>query len=430
MTTHFVKKLTVAAGAGLLAAGIGVPAAVADDVADFYKGKIVTLYVGYSAGGGYDVYSRTLARHIGRHIPGNPSVVVKNRPGAGSLVLTNEVYNTLPQDGTVIANVGRGMPTEPLLGNTKARFDGRKFLWLGSMNNEVSVCAVWHTVPVNFWQDLIQRGAIMGGTGAGADTDTFPQILNNIFGTKMKLVTGYPGGNDINFAIERGELEGRCGWSWSSVVSTRGEWLKDEKIKIVLQMSTQKHAALPNVPLVMDFATTKQEEQVLKLIYARQVWGRPYMAGPGVPKARGEALRTAFAATMKDEKFRAEAKKQKLELEWVEGKAVEQGIAELYEFPKEVVAAAAKAQTDKSRIEISKAVIPIESSKGKITAIGGGGRNVSWEGDGKKGKVRVSGSGTELLVGGQKGKRDSLKVGMECAFTYQGSSAKKIDCGG
>jgi tripartite-type tricarboxylate transporter receptor subunit TctC len=429
MTTHFVKTLTVAAGAGLLAVGVAVPAAVADEIADFYKGKIVTLYVGYSAGGGYDVYSRTLARHIGRHIPGNPSVVVKNRPGAGSLVLANEVYNTLPQNGTVIANVGRGMPTEPLLGNKKARFDGRKFYWLGSMNNEVSVCAVWHTVPVNFWQDLIQRGAIMGGTGAGADTDTFPQILNNIFGTKMKLVTGYPGGNDINFAIERGELEGRCGWSWSSVVSTRGEWLKDEKIKIILQMSTQKHADLPNVPLVMDFATTKQEEQVLKLIYARQVWGRPYMAGPGVPKARGEALRAAFAATMKDEKFRAEAKKQKLELEWVDGKTVEQGIAELYEFPKEVVAAAAKAQTDKSRIEISKAVIPVETSKGKITALGGGGRNVSWEGGGKKGKVRVSGSGTELLVGGKKGKRDDLKVGMECAFTYQGSSAKKIDCG-
>ena len=427
---HSLKRLSLTAVAGILALGITAPVAVADDVADFYKGKTVTMYVGYSAGGGYDVYSRTLARHIGRHLPGNPTIVVKNRPGAGSLVLANEVYNTLPQDGSVIANFGRGMPTEPLLGNKKARFDGRKFFWLGSMNNEVSVCVVWHTVPVNFWQDLIDRGAIMGGTGAGADTDTFPLILNNLFGTKMKLVTGYPGGNDINFAIERGELEGRCGWSWSSVVSTRAEWLKEEKVKILLQMSTQKHPDMPNVPLVMDFAKTRQEEQVLKLIYARQVWGRPYMAGPRIPKARGAALRAAFAATMKDERFLAEAKKQKLEVAWVDGKQVQEGIAELYEFPKEVVAAAARAQTDKSRIEISKAVIPIETSKGKITALGGGGRNVSWEGDGKKGKIRVSGSGTELLVGGKKSKRGGLKVGMECSFTYQGSSAKKIDCAG
>ena len=422
------KKIALLAGASVMTALMAAPPVSADAVSDFYKRKRITLYVGYSPGGGYDRYSRTLARHMTRHIPGKPRIVVKNRPGAGSMILTNEVYNSLPQDGTVIANAGRGMPTEPLLGNNEAKFDGRKFQWLGSMNNEVSVCVVWHTVPVNFWQDLINRGAIMGGTGAGSDTDTFPLVLNNIFGTKMKLVTGYPGGNDINFAMERGELEGRCAWSWSSVKSTRAQWLKDEKIKILLQMSTAKHPELPDVPFVMDFATNKKDLQILKLIYARQLWGRPYMVGPGVPKARVAALQNAFVKTMTDKKFLKDSKRQKLELAWVDGKTVQKAIEELYAFPKEVIAAAAKATSDRSNIQITKAVIPIETASGKITRVRSGGRRVSWAGGGKKGKLRVSGRRTKITLAGKKAKRKVLKVGMACKFTYQGSSAKKIDC--
>lgn len=423
-----VKKLALYAGAGVMTALMAAPPVSADAVSDFYKRKRITIYVGFSPGGGYDRYSRTLARHLGRNIPGKPRMVVKNRPGAGSMILTNEIYNSLPQDGSVIGNIGRGMPTEPLLGNKEAKFDGRKFHWIGSMNNEVSVCVVWHTVPVNFWQDLTSRGAVMGGTGAGADTDTFPLVLNNILGTKMKLVTGYPGGNDINFAMERGELEGRCAWSWSSVKSTRGKWLKDDKIKILLQMSTAKHPELPDIPFVMDFATSKADQQVLKMIYARQLWGRPYMLGPGVPKARADAVKAAFVATMKDPKFLKDAKKQKLELAWIDGDRVQKGIEELYEFPPEVVKAAAKATSDRSQIQISKAVIPIETASGKITQVRRGGRRVSWAGDGKKGKLRVSGRRTKVTVAGNKAKRSALKEGMNCKFTYQGSSAKNIDC--
>jgi tripartite-type tricarboxylate transporter receptor subunit TctC len=426
---NILSRLALTGGAAVLAFGIAAPpVAIAGEVEDFYKRKRITLYVGYSPGGGYDRYSRTLARHMGRNIPGKPRIIVKNRPGAGSMIITNEIYASLPQDGTVIGNVGRGMPTEPLLGNKEAKFDGRKFQWLGSMNNEVSVCVVWHTVPVNFWADLLDRGAIMGGTGAGSDTDTFPLVLNNLFGTKMKLVTGYPGGNDINFAMERGELEGRCGWSWSSVVSTRPQWLKDDKIKILLQMSIAKHPNLPDVPFVMDFATTKKQLQILKLIYARQLWGRPYMVGPGVPKARVEALQAAFIKTMKDKKFLKDAKRQKLELAWVDGPRVQRAIEELYSFPEDVIAGAAKASTDRSRITITKAVIPIMTAAGKITRIRSGGRRVSWKGDGKKGKLRVSGSRTKVTIAGNKAKRKLLKVGMSCKFTYQGSSAKKIDC--
>jgi len=424
----FIEKFSLIFGAGITLTLMAAPPVSADDVSNFYKRKRITIYVGTTAGGGYDRYARTLARHFGRNIPGKPRMVVKNRPGAGGMVLANELYNNLPQDGSVIGTFQRGLATEPLFGNTEAKFDTLKFHWLGSMNNEVSVCAVWHTVPVNFWQDLINRGAILGGTAAGSDTDTFPRLLNNLFGTKLKLVTGYPGGNDINLAIERGELEGRCGWSWSSVKSTRAQWLKTEKVKILLQMSTEKHPDLPNVPFVMDFATTKKQQQILKMIYARQLWGRPFAMGPGVPKARAEAVKAAFTATMKDKRFLSDAKKQKLELAWVDGDTVQRAMAEVYDLPKDVQLAAAKAASDQSNIQISKAVIPIETTSGKITKLGNGGRRVSWAGDGKKGKLRVSGSRTSVMVGGKKAKRKALMVGMNCKFTYQGSSAKEINC--
>jgi tripartite-type tricarboxylate transporter receptor subunit TctC len=405
-----------------------MPVSMADDVADFYKRKRITVFIGYTAGGGYDLYARTLARHIGRHIPGNPRMVAKNRPGAGSMIVTNEVYNTLPQDGTVLLTNGRGMATEPLFKNDQAKFDPRKMHWIGSMNNEVSVCAAWHTVPVKLWEDMTSRELIVGGTATGSDTDTFPTVLNNVLGTKLKLITGYPGGNDINFAIEKGEVEGRCGWSWSSVKSTRAKWLKDGKVNILLQMSTAKHPDMPEVPFVMDLAKTKKDLQVLKIIFARQMWGRPFLVGPGVPKARVAALRTAFDATMKDAKFLAEVKKQKMELAWVDGVTIQKAVAELYEAPDDVVAAAQKATTYTGNIQISKAVIPVETAKGEITKLRRGGRRVEWAGGGKKGKLRVSGSKNELMVGGKKAKRSALKVGMNCEFTYQASAAKKIAC--
>ncbi len=176
--------------------------ALADAVEDFYKKKRVTLYVGYSPGGGYDRYSRTLARHMGRHIPGKPSIIVKNRPGAGSMILTNELYNSLPKDGSVFGNVGRGLPQEPLMGNKEARYDSMKFTWIGSMNNEVSICASWHKSEIKTVDDMLTKKFVFGGVGPGSDTDTFPTAINNVFGAKIRLVTGYPGGNDAGTPAE------------------------------------------------------------------------------------------------------------------------------------------------------------------------------------------------------------------------------------
>jgi tripartite-type tricarboxylate transporter receptor subunit TctC len=327
--------------------------AAADPVADFYKGKKLDLFIGYSTGGGYDTYARIVGKHLGRHVPGNPEVVPRNQPGAGSLTLANALYKQLPQDGTAIGVIGRGMVMEPLFGNEQAKFDPTKFNWLGSANNEVSVCVVWHTTPVSNTKEFLTTPLTVGGTGPGADTDVFPKVINNVLGAQLKLITGYPGGNDISLAMERGEVQGRCGWSWSSVKSTRAQWLEQKKIRVVLQMSTDRHPDLPKVPLVMDLAKNDKERKILELIFARQTMGRPFVAPPGVPEARVKALQAAFMSTMKDPKFRADAKKINLEVEPIDGAEIQNIVKSMYEAPKEIVQAAKEAieRSDKTKIE-------------------------------------------------------------------------------
>ncbi|MCZ6745550.1 MAG: tripartite tricarboxylate transporter substrate-binding protein [Alphaproteobacteria bacterium] len=426
-----MKALRTLIGLGVIGVlfGWALPQPVqADAVADFYKGKTITLYIGYSAGGGYDTYARTIGRVIGKHIPGNPKVIAKNRPGAGSLKLTNELYNSLPKDGTAIGTFGRGMVMEPLFGNKKAKFDPAKFTWLGSANNEVSVCIAWHESPIQTLDDFLTKPMIVGGTGPGSDTDVFPKVLNNIIGTKLRLVTGYPGGNDINLATERGEVEGRCGYSWSSLKSRFPQWLTGKKVQILLQMSTAKHPDLPDVPFVMDLAKTERDRKILELVFARQAWGRPFAAPPNLPADRAKALQAAFMATMKDPDFLEDAKKQKLEIAPISGEKIGQLIAQLYASPKDIVEAAKEAAEKTGKIKITKVVIPIETVKGTITKIKRKGRRVSYKGGGRKGKLSVSGRRTKVSIGGKKAKRKKLKVGMKCEFTFQGSAAKKIAC--
>jgi tripartite-type tricarboxylate transporter receptor subunit TctC len=426
--TNTFRLIGLAGLAGLALSSVAAAPAAAQSVADFYKGKTVTIWVGYSAGGGYDTYARTVAAHMGRHIPGHPNIVVKNKPGAGSLRLTNDLYNTLPKDGTAIAVVGRGMPTEPLLGNTSAKFDASKFNWLGSANNEVSVCIAWHKTGIKNLEQLKSRTMIVGGTGPGADTDTFPKVLNNLVGTKLKLVTGYPGGSDINLAIERGEVDGRCGYSWTSLKSRQKNWLDGKLVNILVQMSTAKHPDLPNVPFIMDMAKTPKQKRVLEFIYARQAWGRPFMAPPNLPADRIKALQSAFMATMKDAKFLAAAKKQHLEVNPISGPEVAKLVAGIYASPKDIIEAAKLATESVDKTEVTKAVIPTETVQGSITKLRNGGRKVSYQGAGRKGSLSVSGRRTKIEVGGKKAKRKALKVGMNCAFTFRGSAAKMISC--
>ena len=327
----------------VLATAIAVAApgldAQAQSPAEFYKGKTVEIYIGYSVGGAYDVYARLLARHMGKHIPGKPTVVTKNMEGAGSLRLANWLYTVAPKDGTVFGIIGRGIPFDPLLGGT-GQFDATKFSWIGSANDEVSICAAWHATPVNTFEDLLTREMIVGGTASGADTDQFPKIVNGVLGAKMRVISGYPGGNEITLAMERGEVQGRCGWSWSSVKATHPTWVKDKKIKILMQLSLAKHPDLPDVPLITDLAKGDEQRQILKLVFARQVMGRPFLGPPGIPDDRLAALRKAFMDTMKDPEFLAEAEKGKLEITPVAGEEIQKLVAEVYATPKDIAAKA------------------------------------------------------------------------------------------
>jgi tripartite-type tricarboxylate transporter receptor subunit TctC len=323
--------------------GLGSYAAIAQTPEQFYKGKTVEMQVGYTAGGGYDVYARAVARYLGRHIPGQPNVIVKNAPGAGSLKLTNWLAAAGPKDGTAIGAIARGAPFDPLLGNKAAKFDGRKFNYIGSANDEVSVCVSWKGTGVETIEDLKQKELVIGGTGRTADTDQFPKILNEVLGTRMKVVTGYPGGNDINVAMERGEVKGRCGWSWSSVITTRPQWYKEKTVNVLVQLALSKHPDLPNVPLVMDLAKTDTEKKMLRLVFARQTMGRPFVAPPGVPADRVAALRKAFMDTMKDKEFLAEAQKTKLEIVPVSGEALQKLVEETYDVDPAIADRVAKA---------------------------------------------------------------------------------------
>jgi tripartite-type tricarboxylate transporter receptor subunit TctC len=343
-----VKKVKVVLGAvSMTLIGMLGVTADAQDAGGFYKGRAIDLYIGYSVGGAYDLYARVIGRHLGAHIPGNPTLVPKNLEGAGSLRLANYLYRVAPRDGSAIGTFGRGIAFDPLLIGQGDAFDAQKFNWIGSANNEVSVCVALRKSGITTFEDLLTKDLTVGGTGTSADTDQFPRVLNSVLGTHFKIVEGYPGGNDIILAMERGEVAGRCGWSWSSVKSTHKSWIEDKRMVVLVQLSLQKHPDLPDVPLVMDFAKTDEQRQVLKMIFARQVMGRPYLAPPNVPADRVAALREAFAATMTDKDFLAEAAKTDLEINPVSGVEVEKLVKEIYAEPADVIAKAKAAAAGK-----------------------------------------------------------------------------------
>jgi tripartite-type tricarboxylate transporter receptor subunit TctC len=336
----FVRSITTALLIVSSFAALSASAS-AQSPAEFYKGKNVDLLVGYSVGGAYDLYARLLARHLGKYIPGNPTVVPKNMDGAGSLRLANLLYNVLPKDGSAFGIIGRGTGFDPLLGNKSAQFDASKYTWIGSANNEVSICVAWHTTGITKFEDMLTKELVVGGTSASADTDQFPRVTNGVLGTKMKVITGYPGGNEVGLAMERGEVQGRCGWSWSSVKSTHQQWVDQKKINILVQLALSKHPELPNVPLIVDLAKTDEQRQILKLIFARQVMGRPFLAPPGVPAERAAALRKAFMDTMTDKDFLADAEKAQMEITPVPGEQLQTLVKEIYATPPDIVQKAA-----------------------------------------------------------------------------------------
>ncbi|MDB5533293.1 MAG: tripartite tricarboxylate transporter family receptor [Hyphomicrobiales bacterium] len=308
-----------------------------DSVARFYRGRQVIIDVGFGPGGSASLYAVALSHHMSRFIPGSPTLVVQHMPGAGGLTVANYIANTAPRDGTVFAITGRTTGVEPLMGNENAKFDGRLFNWLGTTNVEYTTCLSWHTSPVKTLQDAMQTQLIVGGTGSDATDVIFPKAINKIIGTKFKIIMGYPGSAEMDLAMERGELQGNCGLGWSVIKTRRQDWLKNNRINILFQMSLEKHPDLPDVPLVLDYAKTPADRKVLEFLFAPQEMGRPFFAPPGVPAERVDALRQAFVRTLQDPTFLNEAAKAGLEINLVDGASVQKIIETMYATPPETL---------------------------------------------------------------------------------------------
>jgi tripartite-type tricarboxylate transporter receptor subunit TctC len=315
--------------------------AAAQSIEEFYKSHAVNMMVGFNVGNIYDTMMRTVARHIGKHIPGNPTVIPVNRPGAGSLAAANQVFNASPRDGTVIGVFNRSIPTEPLLGSSSAaKFDATKFTWIGNVGNEVSVCIARKQTEAKTWNDFISKPLQVAVTSTSADTGVHPLLLNNMFGAKLKLVTGYQGGADMTLALERGEVDGRCGWSLGGIKTARPTWLKDGPVNITVQLGLRGSTDLAGVPLIMDQAKTDQQRRILKLIMSRQELAYTFAAPPELPDDRAKALRTAFDRTMKDPDFLAEAEKIGIDVAAMTGAEVDRLMKEIYETPADLIAEA------------------------------------------------------------------------------------------
>jgi tripartite-type tricarboxylate transporter receptor subunit TctC len=315
-------------------------AQAADAMRDFYVGKQVTIVVAAGAGGGYDLQGRLTAHHLGKHIPGNPTVIVQNMPGAGGVAAANYIYNSAPADGTAIALLQRGALAAKLINPSGVRFDIGRLNWLGSLNDETGVVLAWHTSEMKP-ADLFAKELIVGGI-AGADPETTARLLNALIGTKFRIVNGYNTTAQIALAIERGEVQGIVDWSWSSVKAMRPDWLRDGKARVLMQVGMHKEPELPDVPFATDFIADAAARQVIELQFAQKIAARPLAAPPGVPADRVTALRAAFAAMARDPEFLADAQRSKLEVAPVAADDVDKVVALIASAPAEIAERYAK----------------------------------------------------------------------------------------
>jgi len=343
------RLLAAAALSSAVFAATAPRPAHADAVADFYQGKRITMGVGSEPGGGYDAYARLVTRHIGRLIPGNPGFVVQNMPGGGGLRVTNHLYNVAPKDGTAMATVQRALLTSPLLEGRKLQlqFDPMKFNWIGSLNSETGLIVVWHTAPHRTMEDLFKTELLVGSSSPS--TDFLPLFLNNVLDTKFKIIPGYKSSQDAYLALERGELQGRVSTGWAGDKDVLEPWMKDNKVRFLAQLAMTKSPEFPNLPLILDYARTAQDRQVMELILAAQHWGRPFVMPPDVPQDRVAAVRKAFVEMTKDEQFLGEAKKLRMDLDVVTGAEIDDLLKRVYATPPEIVEIARKAISESPR---------------------------------------------------------------------------------
>jgi tripartite-type tricarboxylate transporter receptor subunit TctC len=302
----------------------------------------IVIYVAGTAGGGIDLYARLLARHIRSHIPGNPSVTVQDMPGAGGIKAANYLAEIAPRDGTALTSFASGPILEPLIGVRNPGYDMSQFNWIGAIAKDFSVCVAWGGSPFKTIDDVKKQELVAAGTGAGSETDTWPVILNELIGTKFKVVTGYPGAQETLLAIEKGEMNGRCGWSWSSLKIAKPEWLREKKINLLIQIALEKNPELPDVPFILDLVSKPEDRQLVELLVGPMGMARAFAAPPGLAVERVTLLRRAFDATMKDPEFLAEAAKMQADVAPSSGEQVQQLVGKIYATPRAVVERAKK----------------------------------------------------------------------------------------
>jgi tripartite-type tricarboxylate transporter receptor subunit TctC len=336
--------LAVPCLAGLVAA-IPAPALAQ---ADFFKGKSVELIISTGAGAGHDHNARVVARYLGNHIPGNPTIVPKNMPGAGHIRAANYVFSQAPKDGTTIGTFIPIFVMAQILGRGKGvQFNPAQFEWLGSTSSSNSTFYAWHTSGVKTMEDAMKKELLMGATGVGSYTAIYPTVANGVLGTKFKLVMGYKSTNDISIALERGEIQGRAGNNFNSLKVENGDWLAEGKINLLAQVGLERDPEFPNVPLLMDFAKTDQARQLLQFFSTDVVIGRPFVTAPGTPADRVAALRKAFDAMMKDPAYLAEMKKTGLGVQPVAGARLQTIVRDFMNTPATIVAKAREAMETK-----------------------------------------------------------------------------------
>ncbi len=310
------------------------PAQAANEsVASFYAGRTVTIYPGFAPGGSAALYSEALSRHMSRFIPGNPMMNVQHMPGAGGLTVMNYIANTAARDGTAFSITDRTAAFGPLMGNDNSKFDGRKLTWIGSANIESTTCVIWHTSPVKTIEDAKKHDIVIGASGATASEVVYAKAVNELIGTRFKFVIGYRGSHDTDLAMERGEVQANCGLGWTVVKNRHPSWLAKNEVRLLYQIALSKHPELPDVPLIIDYAKTPEDRRIFEFLFSPQEMGRPFFAPPGVPEERAAALRDAFMATLKDPQFLADATRLGLEVQPLDGAAVQKIVDRMYSTP-------------------------------------------------------------------------------------------------
>jgi len=428
-----VKALTtLAVGFGIASFGTTGSASAAS-VADFYKNKKMVIIIGSSVGGGYNQYGRLLGRHIGRYIPGNPTFLPKNMPGAGGRRALAYVAKVAPRDGTVIGTIVRTTFFDKLFYPKKA-IDVKPIdlTWLGSLNKEVGTCIAWHEwkPSIKTLKDVQEQVTLVGSSGPSSSGSIFPKAINEVAGTKMKIILGYPGSTQVHLAMERKEVTGRCGMGWDSMMSRYRSWYFDKKVHVWLQIGLKKHPKMPNIPLMLDLARNDLERKMLLLFSAPNHMGRPYFGPPKIPADRLKAQQVAFMKVTKDAKFLKDAKKMNVAINPISGSEVTSLVNQIWNTPKDAVAKARAVLASKKGQQQRKT--NYRTVKVKLIKTNRKGSKIYFMDKGKKVYAAVSKKSkrSKVTIDGKKSKRKKLKKGMSCSVTYEGHKtlAKRVKC--